>query len=471
MRSIAVAPVQIFTFFSAFTRARRAISIAFPVASAEWTIRATEWAPSRVKSRSPSPGPREGDAGVADQDLLDDARPLLREEADRLGVAEAGAGREDVLHERGGGVLPAEVDDPALRPGGVAVAGVVGLRDEEDADAPLGEGEGGRQAGDAGADDERRDADPPGGGAHFRLRRAAATFTSRAMSTARTECVSAPTETKSTPARADFRAFSDGHPARGLGRHGGAGRLVPERDVGDGLLHLRDRHVVEEDPLGPGLERLVDLVARPRLGLEEAALQGAVHRAEVGRASRRVPEAAAAVGVVVLDEEGVGEPHPVVRPAAAAHGVLLEERAGRASSCACRGGAPSSPRARRRRRGSRSRRPSAAGRGSARSARPPGPRSPGLRPGRGRSPRRPGRRPRRGPRRRREGARKAKTRGRNAAPATTAASRQTRSPATRALGPKTARVVMSSPSSANARARRSFRASTRCRSIFTRRAF
>ena len=74
----------------------------------------------------------------------------------------------------------------------------------------------------------------------------------------------------------------------------------------------------------------MDLVARTRRGLEEAAPEGTVHRAEVGRASRRVPEAPAAVGVVVLDQEGVGEPHPVVRAAAAPYGVLLESaQAGR----------------------------------------------------------------------------------------------------------------------------------------------
>ena len=45
MRSIAVASVRSVTFFSETSRARRAVSIARPVASAEWTMRATECAP------------------------------------------------------------------------------------------------------------------------------------------------------------------------------------------------------------------------------------------------------------------------------------------------------------------------------------------------------------------------------------------------------------------------------------------
>jgi hypothetical protein len=59
------------------------------------------------------------------------------------------------------------------------------------------------------------------------------------------------------------------------------------------------------------------------------------------------------------------------------------------------------------------------------------------------------------------GERKAKSLGRNAAPETTARSRQTIFAATRAAGPKTARDVMSSPSSAKARVRRSSRAAVR----------
>ena len=136
--------------------------MARPVASAAWTIRGTEWAPSRVKSRSPPVVREKGTRASFEEDLLDDPRPLAREELDRLGVAEAGAGPEDVADERRGRVVLPEVDDAALGPAGVAVRRVCGLREDEDLHAAPGEGEGRRETGDARAEDEDGDAEPAG---------------------------------------------------------------------------------------------------------------------------------------------------------------------------------------------------------------------------------------------------------------------------------------------------------------------
>ena len=144
------------------------------------------------------------------------------------------------------------------------------------------------------------------------------------MSIARAECVRAPAETKSTPASAAARAVS--------------GVMRPEASVvtsapvaslksftsTTAFGHRGGRHVVEQDALGAGVERLVHLVERARLGLEEEAAQAAVQRAEVGGAPRRLPVAAGAVGVVVLHEEAAREAGAVIRAAAAAHRVPLE---------------------------------------------------------------------------------------------------------------------------------------------------
>ena len=102
-------------------------------------------------------------------------------------------------------------------------------------------------------------------------------------------------------------------------------RLREEPDVPDGAAHRGNGHVVEKDPPGSGVERLVDLVERPGLGFEEMVPEARVQGAEVGDATRRLPDAPGAVGVVVLHEESVREAEAVVRPAAAPDGVPLED--------------------------------------------------------------------------------------------------------------------------------------------------
>ena len=82
--------------------------------------------------------------------------------------------------------------------------------------------------------------------------------------------------------------------------------------------------------------------------------------------------------VVVLDQDRVEEAHPVVVTAAGRHGLLLERRAARASSCACRAPSRRCPAARARTPPSRSRCPTGGRGSSAPPARPS--RAHGLRP-------------------------------------------------------------------------------------------
>ena len=85
------------------------------------------------------------------------------------------------------------------------------------------------------------------------------------------------------------------------------------------------RHVVEQDPVGAGGERLADLVERVALDLDRRSRQPAARSR-----STAVRDSSGEAQVVVLDEDRVVEAQPVVRAAAAAHGVLLERaQAGR----------------------------------------------------------------------------------------------------------------------------------------------
>ena len=85
--------------------------------------------------------------------------------------------------------------------------------------------------------------------------------TSRETSSERAEWVSAPTEMKSTPVSANV---ADGveRDAAGCLERGATGdqRHGPAQDIG--------RHVVEQDPVGAGGERLVELVERVDLDLD-----------------------------------------------------------------------------------------------------------------------------------------------------------------------------------------------------------
>src|SRR5262249_60442009 len=91
-------------------------------------------------------------------------------------------------------------------------------------------------------------------------------------------------------------------------------------DAGDGRGDLRHRHVVEENRIHPGGERLVDL--RHGLALDFYAHQ--VMRAPTSSLDRRT-NAAAGDDVVVLDQNPVVETEAAVRPTNDGDRVLVEE--------------------------------------------------------------------------------------------------------------------------------------------------
>ncbi len=107
---------------------------------------------------------RERHADVLQEDALHDLGPPPGEELDGLRAAEPRAGAQDVPGERGPRVTLAEVDDPALRPRGVALGGVRGLREDEDLHAAAREPVRRREARDAGAEDEDGDVEAGGEG-------------------------------------------------------------------------------------------------------------------------------------------------------------------------------------------------------------------------------------------------------------------------------------------------------------------
>ena len=133
----------------------------------------------------------EGNLELLDEELLDEVGPLPRDQRDGLRRADAVAGALDVGGELLGRVAGGARDDAALGVQGVRLAGLGRARDEGDGGAVARRGERGGASRDTRAEDEdvgRLDA-------HARS-------SSRETSAATTECVSAPTETASTPARA-----------------------------------------------------------------------------------------------------------------------------------------------------------------------------------------------------------------------------------------------------------------------------
>ena len=135
--------------------------------------------------------------------------------------------------------------------------------------------------------------------------------TSSETSSALAECVSAPSETKSTPVSPDLAQVVERDPARSLG-------LDAAADDRHRLDAARRAHVVEQDAVDAGVERrrtsssVSASTSRRRRGADCA---------EPGH-GRRDP--AGQPQVVVLDEQRLAEVEPVVRPAAAADGVLLQ---------------------------------------------------------------------------------------------------------------------------------------------------
>ena len=129
---------------------------------------------------------------LVDEEPLDEIRSLARDQRDRLRRAEAVSGALDVRGEALGRVARRPRDDAALGVPGVGLRRLLGARHDRHGRAAAGRRESRRAAGDAGSEDE----DVGGAGlAHV-------VVSSSEMSAARTECVSAPTETASAPASA-----------------------------------------------------------------------------------------------------------------------------------------------------------------------------------------------------------------------------------------------------------------------------
>jgi len=114
---------------------------------------------------------------------------------------------------------------------------------------------------------------------------------------------------------------------------------------GDGLLHAGAIHVVEQDDVDAvDLEHFAELVKRVDLDLDEARDFLGTAAGDDRREVRGQIAQGLAGDVVVLDQQAVVEADAVVEPPAAADGVLVERRGGRASSCACRRCGRRSPR-------------------------------------------------------------------------------------------------------------------------------
>ena len=96
----------------------------------------------------------EGDVHLVEQQLLDHARPFDRQETHRLFIRQASAGGDDVFDQLRGRIAFAFINDPALRPEGIAVLRIGGFRNEQDFDPRAGQAKRRRKPGDAGADDE-----------------------------------------------------------------------------------------------------------------------------------------------------------------------------------------------------------------------------------------------------------------------------------------------------------------------------
>ena len=141
-------------------------------------------------------------------------------------------------------------------------------------------------------------------------------MSSNETSSERAECVSAPTEISSTPVSAIARIVSRLTPPEASSRARPAVSATASRSS-------VERHVVEEDRVDAGLERLCDLAERVALDLD---------RKVAGRADEpdSIRDGAGRTQVVVLDEDGVVEPEAMVAAPAARDCVLLERAEPRA---------------------------------------------------------------------------------------------------------------------------------------------
>ena len=91
---------------------------------------------------------------LVDQDFFHQARAFVAQQRSRFRRTESCAGRENVLHKLLGPLAVPAIDDPALRPIGVAVLGLVSAREQRDFAAALGGVPRRCQAAEAAADDE-----------------------------------------------------------------------------------------------------------------------------------------------------------------------------------------------------------------------------------------------------------------------------------------------------------------------------
>ena len=86
----------------------------------------------------------------------------------------------------------------------------------------------------------------------------------------------------------------------------------------DGLMDLLERQVVEQDDVGAGVDRGLDVGEALRLDLDQHLLPGRLHPLDGFADAAREPD------VVVLDQDPVVEARAMVAAAAGAHRVLLE---------------------------------------------------------------------------------------------------------------------------------------------------
>ena len=87
---------------------------------------------------------------------------------------------------------------------------------------------------------------------------------------------------------------------------------------GDRLMDLLERQVVEQDDVGAGVDRRLDIGEALRLDLDQHLLPGRLHPLDGFADAAREPD------VVVLDQDPVVEARAMVAAAAGAHRVLLE---------------------------------------------------------------------------------------------------------------------------------------------------
>ncbi len=132
------------------------------------------------------------------------------------------------------------------------------------------------------------------------------------------ECVSAPTETKSTPVPATPRTLSRVIPPEASRVATGPWAWAAGISRRDRGAELRNAHVVEKQAVGSGVERVRDLPGVAALDLDLALGIG------LASASDRGGESAGERDMILLDQDRVVEAHAVVTPAAGGHRRLLE---------------------------------------------------------------------------------------------------------------------------------------------------